>query len=119
MISPWAGVEEMVRLYDLRMWVEQSYKQVKHALGWSHYPGSERHGHKKTLAVVVCCAFSFCWGVFGRLLIEEVTRPEKDLSTESMEREKEAPSVMAGGAPVGKGVARTMRAIFPLITNYR
>lgn len=28
-----ASVEEVVRLYGLRMWVEQSYKQVKYALG--------------------------------------------------------------------------------------
>ena len=28
-----ASVAEVVRLYGLRMWVEQSYKQVKHALG--------------------------------------------------------------------------------------
>jgi hypothetical protein len=32
-----ASLEEVVRLYGLRMWVEQSYKQVKHALGWSQY----------------------------------------------------------------------------------
>jgi hypothetical protein len=32
-----ASVAEVVRLYGLRMWVEQSYKQVKHALGWSDY----------------------------------------------------------------------------------
>jgi hypothetical protein len=32
-----ASVGEVVRLYGLRMWVEQSYKQVKHALGWSDY----------------------------------------------------------------------------------
>src|SRR5256714_4322023 len=29
-----ANLEEVIRLYGLRMWVEQSYKQVKHALGW-------------------------------------------------------------------------------------
>jgi hypothetical protein len=30
---PWpaASLEEVIRLYGLRMWVEQSYKQVKHA----------------------------------------------------------------------------------------
>jgi hypothetical protein len=28
-------LEEVVRLYGLGMWVEQSYKHVKHALGWS------------------------------------------------------------------------------------
>src|SRR5215210_5052961 len=30
-------LSEIVRLYGLRMWVEQSYKQVKHVLGWSDY----------------------------------------------------------------------------------
>jgi hypothetical protein len=28
-----ASLEEVVRLYGLRLWAEQSYKQVKHALG--------------------------------------------------------------------------------------
>jgi hypothetical protein len=32
-----ADLAEIVRLYGLRMWVEQSYKQVKHVLGWSDY----------------------------------------------------------------------------------
>src|SRR5215208_4112650 len=32
-----ADLAEIVRLYGLRMWVEQSYKQVKHLLGWSDY----------------------------------------------------------------------------------
>ena len=32
-----ADLAEIVRLYGLRMWVEQSYKQTKHALGWGQY----------------------------------------------------------------------------------
>jgi hypothetical protein len=32
-----SDLSEIVRLYGLRMWVEQSYKQVEHALGWSDY----------------------------------------------------------------------------------
>jgi hypothetical protein len=32
-----APLSEIVRLYGLRMWVEQSYKQVKDVLGWSDY----------------------------------------------------------------------------------
>src|SRR5215212_6943168 len=32
-----ANVAEVVRLYALRNWIEQSYKQVKNALGWAHY----------------------------------------------------------------------------------
>jgi hypothetical protein len=33
-----ADLSEIVRLYGLKMWVEQSYKQVKHVLWWSDYP---------------------------------------------------------------------------------
>jgi SRSO17 transposase len=55
-----ASLEEVVRLYGLRMWVEQSYKQIKHTLGWSQYQvrsdlAIRRHWQ------LVCCAFSFCW----------------------------------------------------------
>ena len=33
-----ADLAEIVRLYGLRMWwVGQSYKQVKHVVGWSDY----------------------------------------------------------------------------------
>lgn len=32
-----ASLKEVIRLYGLRTWVEQSYKQVKHTLGWSQY----------------------------------------------------------------------------------
>lgn len=55
-----ADLAEIVRLYGLRNWVEQSYKQTKHALGWSEYQvrsdiAIRRHWQ------LVCCAFSFCW----------------------------------------------------------
>ena len=61
-----ADLAEVVRLYGLRMWVEQSYKQVKHVLGWSDYQvrsdlAIRRHWQ------LVCCAFSFCWWAYGRL----------------------------------------------------
>jgi len=104
-----ASVAEVVRLYGLRMWVEQSYKQVKHALGWSDYQvrsdlAIRRHWQ------LVCCAFSFCWWAFARLPIEETTEQENDLRPESAGRgKKETPSVMAGGAQSGKGVAGALR----------
>src|SRR4029079_3099451 len=34
---PPASLAEAVRLYGLRMWVEQSYKQVKQELGWADW----------------------------------------------------------------------------------
>ena len=55
-----ADLAEVTRLYALRSWIEQSYKQVKNALGWAHYQV------RKDLSIrrhwqLVCCAFSFCW----------------------------------------------------------
>lgn len=55
-----ANVAEITRLYALRGWIEQSYKQVKNSLGWAHYQV------RKDLSIrrhwqLVCCAFSFCW----------------------------------------------------------
>lgn len=55
-----ADVDEVVRLYGLRQWVEQSYKQVKHALGWAQYQVRSDQAIRRHWALV-CCAFSFCW----------------------------------------------------------
>ncbi len=75
-----ASLAEVVRLYGLRMWVEQSYKQVKHVLGWSDYQvrgglAIRRHWQ------LACLAFSFCWWAYGRLPTdsESAERPEDDL----------------------------------------
>ena len=55
-----ADLAEVVRLYSLRSWIEQSYKQVKNSLGWAHYQV------RKDIAIrrhwqLVMCAFTFCW----------------------------------------------------------
>lgn len=55
-----ADLAEVVRLYGLRNWVEQSYKQVKGALGWHAYQVRKDHAMRRHWALV-CCAFSFCW----------------------------------------------------------
>jgi SRSO17 transposase len=74
-----ANLSEIVRLYGLRMWVEQSYKQVKHVLGWSDYQlrsdiAIRRHWQ------LVCLAFSFCWWAqHGHLPTEEPSQTEKAL----------------------------------------
>src|SRR5215211_1032061 len=59
-----ASVAEIVRLYGLRMWVEQSYKQVKHALGWSDYQVRSDAAIRRHWQLVFC-AFSFCWWACG------------------------------------------------------
>jgi hypothetical protein len=55
-----ASPEEVIRLYGLRMWVEQSYKHVKHELGWSQYQVRSAKAIRRHWQLV-CCAFSFCW----------------------------------------------------------
>jgi len=55
-----AGPAEIVRLFGLRIWVEQSYKQVKYALGWGEYQVRGDTAIRRHWALV-WCAFSFCW----------------------------------------------------------
>jgi hypothetical protein len=104
-----ADLAEIVRLYGLRMWVEQSYKQVKHVLGWSDYQvrsdiAIRRHWQ------LVCCAFSFCWWAYGRLPTEELSEMENDPSADPDRRgKKESLGVLAAGAKSGKGMAGALR----------
>jgi len=57
---PAADLAEIVRLYGLRNWVEQSYKQTRGALGWGQYQVRTDRAIRRHW-VLVCCAFSFCW----------------------------------------------------------
>ncbi len=109
-----ASVAEVVRLYGLRMWVEQSYKQVKHVLGWSDYQvrsdvAIRRHWQ------LVCCAFSLCWWAYGHLPTEEKAETEKTENDPCAEysggREKKESfsGVLAAGFESGEGVAGALR----------
>jgi hypothetical protein len=105
-----AHLSEIVRLYGLRMWVEQSYKQVKHVLGWSDYqvrsdPAMCRHWQ------LVCCAFSFCWWAYGRSPTgEPAQQTENDTSADTEGwGKKAAQSILAGGLESGEGMAGALR----------
>jgi hypothetical protein len=101
-----AELGEVVGLYGLRMWVEQSYKQVKHVLGWSDYQvrsdlAMRRHWQ------LVCCAFSFCWWAYGRLPTDEPAETESPTipSGPTGRGKKAAPGTLAEGVEGGEGVA--------------
>ena len=105
-----ADLSEIVRLYGLRMWVEQSYKQVKHVLGWSDYQvrsdlAIRRHWQ------LVCCAFTFCWWAYGRLPTDkELAQTEDDPPADSEGRgKKEATSILATDLEGGKGMVGAIR----------
>jgi hypothetical protein len=55
-----ADPAEIVRLYGLRHWVEQAYKQVKHSLGWSQYQVRSDAAMRRHWALVQG-AFAFWW----------------------------------------------------------
>jgi hypothetical protein len=106
-----ADLAEIVRLYGLRMWVEQSYKQVKHVLGWSDYQvrsdlAIRRHWQ------LVCCAFSFCWWAYGRLPTKELAEKKKSDPTTAKSAgrgKKESRGIVAGDLEGGKGVVGALR----------
>jgi DDE superfamily endonuclease len=57
---PPADLPEIMRLYGLRNWVEQGYKQVKHELSWADFQVRADRAIRRHWQLV-CCAFSFCW----------------------------------------------------------
>ena len=103
-LFPPASLEEVIRLYGLRMWVEQSDKQVKHALGWSQYQVRSNKAIRRHWQLV-WCAFSFCW--------YHASHPEARAAEEAREpSEPEAPfhnSVPAGAAGTGEKNPRGKR----------
>ena len=57
---PAAGLAEITRLYAIRNWIEQGYKQVKDELGWADFQVRSDVAIRRHQALVNC-AFSFCW----------------------------------------------------------
>ncbi len=105
--SPWvpAALEELVRLYGLRLWVEQSYKQVKGQLGWADFQvrgdtAIQRHWQ------LVCCAFAFCWWAWFQAPEEERERFANAASAETAQ--EPAPPLAATDA-AGRGENRGRR----------
>jgi hypothetical protein len=100
-----ASLEEVVRLYGLRMWVEQSYKHVKHALGWSQYQVRSDKAIRRHWQLV-CCAFSFCW-----YHVSHPAARSTQAATEASEPEAPPPTrVPAAAAGTGKKNQRGKRS---------
>lgn len=56
---PPADLTEIVRLYGLRNWIEQDYKQVKHELGWADFQVRSGRAIQRHWALV---NIAFCFG---------------------------------------------------------
>jgi len=121
---PAADLAEIVRLYGLRNWVEQSYKQTKGALGWSEYQVRTDRAIRRHW-VLVCCAFSFCWYHHCRSAESgdqpARTDPVADETTgrgENGEHTATPPAVLlAGSASCGPGVVGAMDHALALLAR--
>ena len=125
-----ANLTEVVRLYALRNWIEQSYKQVKNALGWAHYQVRKDISIRRHWQMV-CCAFTFCWWEGSDLLEAETSpgvtlqakEPDPDSETRTPPEggKKERPSIQASHplvatrAAKGEGMAGTIRDAHALL----
>jgi hypothetical protein len=100
---PPADLAEVVRLYGLRVWVEQGYKQVKGELGWADFQVRADRAIRRHWTLV-CCAFSFCWRAW---FAEQAAQPA------AAEPQAAAPTGAARGETTSRqgGRARRGRAV--------
>jgi hypothetical protein len=105
-----ADLTDIVRLYGLRNWVEQGYKQVKGELGWADFQVRSDRAIRRHWTLV-CCAFSFCWQAF---LAEQPAAPESQVAAPAAARGAQATGhrrrtrrqqLVAGGVAGGAGLA--------------
>jgi DDE superfamily endonuclease len=107
-----AGLAEIVRIYGIRNWIEQSYKQVKDELGWADFQVRSDTAIRRHQALVNC-AFSFCWAAWFADAAPQhdpaPPRPEPGRGERGAARRlTAAPAVLAAGA------ARDTRLAHPL-----
>ncbi len=70
-----APLAKVVRLYGLRNWIEQSYKQMKDELGWADFMVRSDRAIRRHWTLV-CCAFAFCWWhEAGAVRLQEAVTP--------------------------------------------
>ena len=109
---PAAGLAEIVRIYAIRNWIEQSYKQVKDELGWADFQVRSDLAIRRHQALVNC-AFSFCWAAwFGDHPAPRQTaapQPEPGCGERGLPRRRPA-----AGAVLATGAARGPRLAFPM-----
>jgi DDE superfamily endonuclease len=117
-----ANLAEVVRLYGLRNWVEQGYKQVKGELGWADFQVRSDRAIRRHWALV-CCAFSFCWQTFLAADPAQPAPSELQAAAPSATRgaqptghpRRTSQELLAGGATSGAGLADPMERAVALL----
>jgi hypothetical protein len=108
---PPAELAEITRIYGIRHWTEQSYKQVKDELGWADFQVRSDLAIRRHQALVNC-AFSFCWAAW---FADHLPQPDGEASPPEPGRgERGASRRRTAGAVLAAGAARGPRLAFPL-----
>jgi hypothetical protein len=108
---PAADLAEIVRIYGIRHWTEQSYKQVKDELGWADFQVRSDIAIRRHQALVNC-AFSFCWDTWFAHPAPRgpaAPRPGPGRGERGATRRR-----ATAGAVLAQGAARDTRLAFPL-----
>jgi len=109
---PAAGLAEITRIYGIRHWIEQSYKQVKDELGWADFQVRSDTAIRRHQALVNC-AFSFCWAAW----FHDHPAPHEPAAPRPGPRRGERGATgghLPVSAIVAAGTARDTRLAFPL-----
>jgi hypothetical protein len=93
---PPADLAEIVRLYGLRHWIEQGYKQVKDELGWADFQVRSDAAIRRHQALVHC-AFSFCWHTGPAATPRPDTPPPPRTETAEPDAEERGAHTLATG----------------------
>ena len=108
---PAADLAEIIRIYGIRHWIEQSYKQVKDELGWADFQVRSDVAIRRHQALVNC-AFSFCWAAwFADHPPQRDAAPQPGPGGGERGAARRRP---AAGAVLAAGAARDPRLAFPL-----
>ena len=118
---PAAGLAEITRIYGIRHWIEQSYKQVKDELGWADFQVRSDTAIRRHQALVNC-AFCFCWDAWfddHPPQHENATpRPQPGRGERGAARRLTATgTVLAAGAARGTRLARPLDRAAALVAS--
>ena len=97
---------EIVRIYGLRNWIEQGYKQMKDELGWADFMVRSDRAIRRHWTLV-CCAVAFCWwhaasqARAGDSSTQIAGMPEAPSEARKKNRQRQGATVLA--APVARG----------------
>ena len=107
---PAASLAEIVRLYAIRNWIEQSYKQVKDELGWADFQVRSDLAIRRHQALVNC-AFSFCWDAW---FADQPDPSQPAAPQPGPGRRERGASRRTAGAILAAGAARSPRLARPV-----